>query len=207
MLAVIANEFQRKELEGKGIADDQQVVWMELPESNPDVRIYMDLLFDNSPQRIELLSSFPADCVIINHVAGTLKNLPENFVRFNGWPTFLQRELAECVISQAGLNTITEEAFSIFKKKICNTPDVPGFISARTIALIINEAYMALEEGVSSKEETDIAMKMGTNYPWGPFEWAEKIGLNNIYVLLKEMALVNKRYTPAKLITEEATNA
>jgi 3-hydroxybutyryl-CoA dehydrogenase len=63
--------------------------------------------------------------------------------------------------------------------------------------MIINEAYFALDDAVSSKAEIDIAMKLGTNYPWGPFEWAEKIGLNNIYLLLQKLSLTNKRYQPA----------
>ena len=49
-------------------------------------------------------------------------------------------------------------------------PDIPGFISARVVSMIINEAYFALEEEVSSKEEIDTAMKLGTNYPYGPFD-------------------------------------
>ena len=42
--------------------------------------------------------------------------------------------------------------------------------------MIINEAFLALQEGVSTKEEINTAMKLGTNYPLGPFEWVEKIG-------------------------------
>ncbi len=45
------------------------------------------------------------------------------------------------------------------------------------MAMIINEAWHALAEEVSTKNEIDTAMKLGTNYPYGPFEWAEKIGL------------------------------
>ena len=41
-------------------------------------------------------------------------------------------------------------------------------------------AYLALEEHVSTKEEINTAMKLGTNYPFGPFEWANAIGANNI---------------------------
>ena len=84
------------------------------------------------------------------------------------------------------------------------TPDIPGFISARILSAIINEAYFTLEEGVSSKEEIDMAMKLGTNYPSGPFEWGKKIGLNNILSLLNKMAEINSRYKPAALLEEEA---
>jgi 3-hydroxybutyryl-CoA dehydrogenase len=78
----------------------------------------------------------------------------------------------------------TEEVFSLFNKKIEWLPDEIGFVTPRIISMIINEAFIALKEGVSSKEEIDTAMKLGTNYPYGPFEWAEKIGMERIDSLL-----------------------
>ena len=71
--------------------------------------------------------------------------------------------------------------------------------------MIINEAYFTLEENVSTKEEIDIAMKLGTNYPYGPFEWSKKIGLKNIADLLKELFITEKRYQPAALLLKEAS--
>ena len=79
-----------------------------------------------------------------------------------------------------------------------------GFIAARIIAMIINEAYYALEENVSTKEQIDIAMKLGTNYPYGPFEWSEKIGLKNILSLLQKLSKQNNRYTISSLLVHES---
>ena len=93
---------------------------------------------------------------------------------------------------------------ALFGKKLEWVTDLPGFLSARVLAAIINEAYLALEEGVSSKPEIDTAMKLGTNYPFGPFEWCEKIGANRIYLLLNEMAVNNQRYLPSSLLKKEA---
>ena len=77
---------------------------------------------------------------------------------------------------------------------------IMGLLQARIIAMIINEAYYALEENVSTKEQIDIAMKLGTNYPYGPFEWSEKIGIEKIYFLLEKLSAQNKRYTIAAAI-------
>jgi 3-hydroxybutyryl-CoA dehydrogenase len=63
-------------------------------------------------------------------------------------------------------------------------PDDPGFVTPRIISKIINEATLALQEGVSTKEEIDAAMKLGTSYPYGPFEWSDKIGNDKIQKLL-----------------------
>jgi 3-hydroxybutyryl-CoA dehydrogenase len=60
-----------------------------------------------------------------------------------------------------------------------------------------------LGEHVSSKEEIDIAMKLGANYPRGPFEWASIIGLKNIYTLLKALEKLNNLYKPAPALEKE----
>jgi len=207
MIAVIANDIQRKELTESGLADDQQVVWIAEPQVKTGISIYIDLLFDDSPERIKILGQLPATCIIINHVAGTLAGMPANFVRFNGWPTFLKRQVAECSTITFELCPRVKKAFSAFSKKVIFPPDVPGFVSVRIIASIINEAYISLEEGVSTREETDTAMKTGTNYPYGPFEWAELIGISSIYKLLHKMAAANSRYIPAALLSREASTA
>ena len=49
--------------------------------------------------------------------------------------------------------------------------DAPGLVVARTIAMLINEACDAVQQGVCSEEGADLAMKLGVNYPAGPFEW------------------------------------
>jgi 3-hydroxybutyryl-CoA dehydrogenase len=49
--------------------------------------------------------------------------------------------------------------------------DAPGLIVARTLAMLINEAADAVQQGVCSAEAADAAMKLGVNYPAGPFEW------------------------------------
>jgi 3-hydroxybutyryl-CoA dehydrogenase len=70
--------------------------------------------------------------------------------------------------------------------------------------MIINEAYFTLDEKVSSKNEIDTAMKLGTNYPYGPFEWSEKIGLKKVYELLTTLSHSHSRYEPAALLKKEA---
>ncbi|HJV69737.1 3-hydroxyacyl-CoA dehydrogenase [Ideonella sp.] len=49
--------------------------------------------------------------------------------------------------------------------------DAPGLVVARTVAMLVNEAADAVQQGVCSTEGADLAMKLGVNYPAGPFEW------------------------------------
>lgn len=207
-VVVLANIVLKEELLAQGLKESVQVEWISEPagfSQHTHADGYIDLLFELSDERIELLKKLPVKPVFINSVTGTTKGLPENFIRINGWPTFLQRRLLEA----AAADTIKKQAETIiggFNKHIEWTQDLPGFISARVVSMIINEAYFTLHEQVSSKEETDTAMKLGTNYPYGPFEWAEKIGLKNILTLLKELAGSQPRYNPATLLETEANH-
>jgi 3-hydroxybutyryl-CoA dehydrogenase len=141
--------------------------------------------------------------VFINSVTTTLKelNAPDNVLRINGWNSFLQRSVWEIA---GKINDSNKAIVEKLNKKIFLVPDEPGFVSAKIIAMIINEAYFALGDEVSSKTEIDTAMKLGTNYPNGPFVWAEKIGVKNIYDLLKKLSVTDKRYQPAPILIAEA---
>jgi 3-hydroxybutyryl-CoA dehydrogenase len=99
---------------------------------------------------------------------------------------------------------LTTAAFKKLGKEICWVPDQAGFITPRVVASIINEAFFALSEAVSTKAEIDTAMKLGTNYPYGPFEWAAKIGLSNVATLLQKLEKEQPRYAPCPLLVQEA---
>jgi len=135
--------------------------------------------------------------VFINSVS-RIAGRSTHIIRINGWKGFLQNNTWEIAGSY---NDDAKAIFQRLNKKIILTADVPGFISASVIAMIINEGYFAKAEQVSSEAEIDLAMKLGTNYPYGPFEWAARIGLKNIYDLLLELSIQNKKYEPAPLLT------
>lgn len=141
--------------------------------------------------------------VFINSVSHTLQqlNAPANVFRINGWPGFIQRPVWEI----AGIiDDPVKSVFANMNKKMSIVNDEPGLIAARITAMIINEAYFALGDNVSSRSDIDIAMKLGTNYPFGPFEWATKIGLVNIITLLEHLAITDHRYQPAAMLLKEA---
>lgn len=142
--------------------------------------------------------------VFINSVCATLieMNAPANVVRINGWNGFLARQTWE--ISGA-IDETVQKVCAALGKMIIPVPDEPGFISARVIAMIINEAFFALEDNISTREEIDTAMKLGTNYPYGPFEWAALIGEARIFDLLQKLSLQDKRYLPATLLNRSFT--
>lgn len=193
-IVVLTNDSLKEELLSFGMKEGTEIFWTKnISEWKQfkDADAFIDLLFEMKKERIAALKGFLPKLVLIN----SMMPVQENFIRFNGWHTFLKREVIE-VIKMS-------DAFTCFNKKIEVVPDIPGFISARVITMIINEAYFALEENVSTKNEIDVAMKLGTNYPYGPFEWSEKIGLKNIYQLLSELSKANSRYQPSSLLKKE----
>ncbi|MEU3143191.1 MULTISPECIES: 3-hydroxyacyl-CoA dehydrogenase [unclassified Streptomyces] len=66
--------------------------------------------------------------------------------------------------------------FQALGKKVSVIGDVPGMIVARTVARIIDLAYDAVAKGVATEEDIDTAMRLGVNYPLGPFEWSRRLG-------------------------------
>ena len=206
-IAVVADELLKQELLTQGLATDASVEWLSEIKAVPGADCYIDLLFSAGPERIKALQQLHPAMIIVNAVTHTLDELPGNFIRINGWPTFLKRSLAEASGTNEDLKEKGEQFLSVFNKKIEWVPDIPGFITPRVISMIINEAYFTLSEKVSSKENIDTAMKLGTNYPYGPFEWGEKIGLKNIYDLLNRLTITNSRYAPSALLKKEALPA
>ena len=163
---------------------------------------YIDLSFKNGEKEIALLKEL--GLVIINCVTDTLAEIHPSFVRINAWPGFLG-SIVEASCLKEELKEKTESVFEQFNKKLEWLPDEPGFITPRVISMIINEAYIALEEGVSTRTEIDEAMKLGTAYPFGPFEWALKIGIENVVRLLTRLSKGKSQYKPAALLVQQAS--
>jgi 3-hydroxybutyryl-CoA dehydrogenase len=207
-IVVLADELQRQELtQGNSAAD---IVWVQderefLQYSDADA--FIDLEFINDQQRIALLNQLLPKLVIINSVTDTLQEINPSFVRINGWRSFLSSSLVEAACNGENTRLKTEDVFSVFNKKIEWLGDEPGFITARVVSMIINEAFISLGEGVSTQEEMNTAMKLGTAYPYGPFEWAEKIGLQNIVTLLQKLSKTLPRYSPSELMVQETNKA
>ncbi|WP_431212437.1 3-hydroxyacyl-CoA dehydrogenase family protein [Puia sp. P3] len=170
-------------------------------KGHPDAELYIDLDFTNDTARILSLSGLLPKPVIVNAVTETLEQLGYPFTRINGWPGFPERSVHELVTNKPDQ---IKELYTQLGREYQIVPDTPGMIGARILATIINEAWYTWEEEVSTKEEIDTAMKLGTNYPMGPFEWGQRIGLDKIAGLLTVLGRENERYTPSERLLEAA---
>jgi 3-hydroxybutyryl-CoA dehydrogenase len=205
-LLILGNEDLKNELLAQDSEPDLQITWISQVKeltAHTDADAILDLLFENDPERVALLKSLQR-LVIINSVVHTLEETDPSFIRMNAWRSFMQGQLIEASSQNEQQRSEVEAIFKALGKTICWVPEQPGFITPRVICSIINEAFFALEEGVSTEEEIDTAMKLGTNYPYGPFEWGSKIGLHNVSALLERLSKEQSRYMPCSLLVRAA---
>ena len=207
-LVVLTNEQLKEELLSCGISNDCKINWINSSKellSHTYADAVIDLLFEHNGYDVSHLNNYLMKPVFVNSMNKTIAEIGLPVIRINAWPGFLKRNIAEVSGTDDINKNEAEKILSLLNRKPEWVPDVKGFISPRVVSMIINEAYFALEENVSTKEEIDIAMKLGTNYPYGPFEWSKIIGLKNIAGLLTELFITEKRYQPATLLLKEAS--
>ncbi len=120
--------------------------------------------------------------LMISDLAGVLKH-PERAVGLHFIPPANQIKVVE-VVRGLETNDISYEFVLRFAKMIDKTAitlhESPGHISSRLIVTLINEACEVLMEGVASVKCIDVTMKMGYGLMFGPFEMADRIGLDKL---------------------------
>ena len=203
IIAVVATEEQQKELVAKNVSDALQMVWLTEPAAVEGAQAYINLRAEEQ-WHDGVIPDYLPSLTIVNAVTTGANDWPSHFIRINGWPGFLQGSTIEATGGDASTREAASRLMQQFNRQLEWVSDQPGFIGARIVCAIINEAYLALQEKVSSKEDIDTAMKLGTNYPMGPFAWANAIGIKNVYALLGKLAVEHPRYTPAMRLKEEA---
>jgi 3-hydroxybutyryl-CoA dehydrogenase len=116
-------------------------------------------------------------------------------------------KLVEIINGHATSEATTEAIVTLTKtidKIPCVVKDFPGFIANRILMPMINEAIIALSEGVSDAATIDQIMKLGMAHPMGPLQLADYIGLDvckNIMVIMQE-GFQNDKYAPSPLLEQ-----
>ncbi|HXO04045.1 MAG TPA: 3-hydroxyacyl-CoA dehydrogenase NAD-binding domain-containing protein [Candidatus Sulfotelmatobacter sp.] len=104
--------------------------------------------------------------------------------------------------SEATLRTCFEVGRQMGKEVVVIL-ESPGFVTNRINALIGNEAFYMLQEGVASAEDIDKALKFGLNHPMGPFELVDLVGLDVRLTNLEYLQeTLGEKYRPCPLLTE-----
>src|SRR5512146_665653 len=88
-------------------------------------------------------------------------------------------------------------------KEVVVIKEAPGFITSRINAMIGNEAFYMLQEGIATAEDIDKALKLGLNHPMGPFELVDLVGLDTrLHILEYLHKSLGEKYRPAPLLVQ-----
>ena len=88
-------------------------------------------------------------------------------------------------------------------KEVVVIKESPGFITSRINAMIGNEAFYMLQEGIASAADIDKALKLGLNHPMGPFELVDLVGLDTRLSILEYLhKSLGDKYRPAPLLVQ-----
>ncbi|TYS58035.1 3-hydroxyacyl-CoA dehydrogenase [Sutcliffiella horikoshii] len=178
-----------------------------------------NLIIEAVPENMEIKKSVyekidkvaPAQCYFASNTStmspteiGSFTSRPEKVIAMHFFNPVHKMKLVEIV---RGLETSDETAEYIrhaaekMGKETVVVNEFPGFVTSRISALVGNEAFYMLQEGVGTPEEIDKAIKLGLNYPMGPFELGDLVGLdtrlNNLKYLHEKLG---EKYRPAPLL-------
>jgi len=180
-----------------------------------------DFIIEAIPERIDLkaelfgaLDGFCAPTTIfasntsslsITELAATVQN-PDRLVGMHFFNPVHKMKLVEII---RGLETsdstiaATQQVAEKMRKETVVIKESPGFITSRINALIGNEAFYMLQEGITSAREIDKALKLGLNHPMGPFEMVDLVGLDTRLSILKYLhQTIGEKYRPCPLLEQ-----
>ncbi|EMR02506.1 3-hydroxyacyl-CoA dehydrogenase family protein [Cesiribacter andamanensis] len=154
----------------------------------------LDLWLDSHPERIQQYQRLEGLTVFCNVPKSSLAGLVARWGRpsctlvgINALSGFINRPLLELSLLEEGdlprLKTVCAALGADYRL----VQDRVGMVTPRVICQIINEAYYTLQEGTASRQDIDLGMQLGTNYPLGPFAWSQKIGIKHVYELLEAL--------------------
>ncbi len=168
----------------------------------------------NNLEKIE--KNIPPSCFIFSSsvtvttaTQATWLKHPERLFGISALPTLLSNSLIELTLPFQTPSSSAQKAKSILRsigKEISIVQDRIGMVTPRILCMIINEAFFALMEDIASPKDIDLAMKLGTNYPMGPIEWAKTITFKQVCSVLDALHsnLGEERYRIAPLLRQLA---
>lgn len=131
---------------------------------------------------------------------------PDRFVGMHFFNPVPKMKLIELVHTSETSEETLQAAEAVARKmgkETVRVKESPGFATSRINALIGNEAFRMLEEGIASAEDIDKAVKLGLNHPMGPFEMVDLVGLDVRLAILEYLhQTLGERFQPSRLQRE-----
>jgi 3-hydroxybutyryl-CoA dehydrogenase len=174
-----------------------------IPE-NMSLKIETFAKLDSLSPQITIFASNTSSLSITEMAAATQR--PKKVIGMHFFNPVHKMKLIEII---KGLETdeetlrTTAEVGSRMGKETVSVRESPGFVTSRINALIGNEAFYMLQEGVASAQDIDKALKLGLNHPMGPFEMVDLVGLDTRLSILNYLhQTLGEKYRPAPLLVQ-----
>lgn len=169
----------------------------------PGTDLVIDLSLDEHPERLALYAAQPEVPVLGCMVKAVFDQ--QNIYGCNWLPGFIGMPRLEIGLTPLADRTKLDALMQQLGWLYETVAAVPGLVTPRVVCMIINEAYFTAAEGTATRDDIDISMKLGTNYPFGPFEWSRKIGIRHVYEVLQAVQAFtgNERYKVCPLLQQE----
>lgn len=195
-IGILASPDKQTIWESKQIAASYS--WVQDSTAHENYDVFIDLDFDDHCHRINSYATNIQTIFLLSAVKTTIeaslfsRKIPFNtnlkILGINALPTMLERNTLECCNPfELDAMLIQTLASTLGYDQIENVGSRVGMVTPRIVCMIINEAYFTLQEGTATKFDIDQAMRLGTNYPKGPFEWCQQMGLKNVYEILESL--------------------
>jgi 3-hydroxybutyryl-CoA dehydrogenase len=167
--------------------------YQQLQQYLETTQVVFDFLLASYPDYLRVYQGHPALVVFCNTVLTTLASLLQQrgqlpdftLLGFNGWPGMVDRQYLEVSVWTDQDQGRLSQACQNLGTAYLRVDDRVGLVTPRVLGMMINEAFYTCQDGTATAADIDLAMKLGTNYPFGPFEWSNRIGLAQVYQLLE----------------------
>lgn len=164
-----------------------------VPDSVRDFDFLFDLNMDEGINHLATYAQLKNKPVFVSAIKKSLAQMAHEYgkpvecvlVGMNALPTFINRNLAEVSLYNETDATQFQSVMNQLEWTYKLVADRVGMVTPRIIMMIINEACYTVQEGTATPADIDTSMKLGTNYPFGPFEWANRIGVKHVYETLE----------------------
>ncbi len=116
-------------------------------------------------------------------------------------------EVVKALDTSAETIAVMQEVSAKMGKETVLVKESPGFVTSRINAMIGNEAFYMLQEGVASARDIDKALKLGLNHPMGPFELVDLVGLDTRLSILQYLhRTLGEKFRPCPLLEQHVAD-
>jgi 3-hydroxybutyryl-CoA dehydrogenase len=176
---------------------------IEAASENVDLKLKLFKDFDQYSGKDSILASNTSS-ISITKIASVTQR-PQNVIGMHFMNPVPVMKLVEIIRGYSTSDDVTKEVIRVAEslgKNPVMVNDYPGFVANRVLMPMINEAIIALWEGVAGVEEIDAVMRLGMAHPMGPLQLADFIGLDVVLAILQVMqdGFGQPKYAPCPLL-------